>query len=217
MTEVSGKNFGFLIAYILPGFISLWGISYFSPTVRAWLVSSSSATSAATVGGFLYITLASVGAGLTVSTVRWAFIDRLHALTGIRRPRWNDAMLQDRLAAFEALVENHYRYYQFYSNMLVALLLVVAARLLHSSRSINELNPPDCVILAVAVLYWAGSRDTLRRYFARTVELLGVKEDEGDRDDDERPQLRQRRNDRPKDRQERPTPEEGGGTDPSDG
>jgi hypothetical protein len=64
MTEVSGKNFGFLIAYILPGFVRLWAISYFSPTVRAWLVSSSSAAGAATVGGFLYVTLASVGAGL---------------------------------------------------------------------------------------------------------------------------------------------------------
>lgn len=193
MTEVSGKNFGFLIAYILPGFVSLWGISYFSPTVRAWLVSSSSAASAATVGGFLYVTLASVGAGLTVSTVRWAFIDWLHALTGVRRPRWNDAMLQDRLAAFEALVENHFRYYQFYANMLVALLFVVAARLLHAGRSITEINPPDCAVLAVATLYWAGSRDTLRKYFARTAELLGTKT-EGDDGDDERAQLRQRRN-----------------------
>jgi hypothetical protein len=108
--------------------------------------------------GFLYVTLASVRAGMTVSTVRWATVDPLHALTGIRRPLRNDARLQDRLAAFEAPVENHYRYYQFYANMLVALLLVVAARLLHSGRALTEINPQDGAVLAVATLLSLSAR-----------------------------------------------------------
>lgn len=33
MKEVSGEKFGFLIAYVLPGFVSLWGVSHFAPTV----------------------------------------------------------------------------------------------------------------------------------------------------------------------------------------
>jgi hypothetical protein len=40
MTEMSQKNFGLLIAYLLPGFVVLWGISFFSPTVQSWLTGS---------------------------------------------------------------------------------------------------------------------------------------------------------------------------------
>ena len=186
MREVSGKNFGLLIAYVLPGFASLWGVAHFSSTVSGWLVSSSSAAgNTATVGGFLYVTLASVAAGLTASTIRWAVIDRLHDLTGIKRPSWDDSRLQDCLGAFEALVENHYRYYQFYGNMLVAMLFLFAARLIATGRQIGDVNTLDCAILAIGVLYWAGSRDALRNYYSRAEILLGTKEREVD--DDKRP------------------------------
>jgi hypothetical protein len=184
--EVSGENFGFLIAYVLPGFVSLWGVSHFSPTVRGWLITSAStASTSPTVGGFLYVTLASVAAGLTASTIRWALIDRLHEVTGIKRPRWDDSRLHERLGAFEALVENHYRYYQFYGNMLVALLFLFVARLVAAGRSIADINPLDCAILALGALYWAGSRDTLRKYFSRAELVLGTIEREVQ--DDKRP------------------------------
>ena len=64
MKEVSPGNFGLLIAFLLPGFIVLWGLSYFSATVRLWLAGSGQSP---TVGGFMFVTLASVAAGVTVS------------------------------------------------------------------------------------------------------------------------------------------------------
>lgn len=66
MREVTGQNFGLLIAYILPGFIVLWGLSHFSTTIAGWLGATADGP---TVGGFLYVTLASVGAGLAVGSV----------------------------------------------------------------------------------------------------------------------------------------------------
>lgn len=184
MTEVSGKNFGLLIAYVLPGFVSLWGVSYFSPTVNRWLVSPSpaAAASAVTVGGFLYVTLASVAAGLTASTVRWAVIDQLHGVTGVRRPRWDDSRLQECFGAYWALVEDHYRYYQFYGNMLVAMLFLFAARLIATGRCIADVDPMDCAILGIGVLYWVGSRDALRKYYSRAEMLLGTLKSEVDDD-----------------------------------
>ncbi len=111
MREVSGRNFGLLIAYVLPGFVALTGAARCSTAVRQWMDQHVAACGAtATVGGFLYVTLASVGVGLTVSTVRWAVIDTLHHWTGIPGPCWDDSRLQEKLEAFEALVENHYRY-----------------------------------------------------------------------------------------------------------
>jgi len=51
MREVSTKNFGLLIAFLLPGFTAILATSYFSDTVRSWL--GGSHADAPTVGGFL--------------------------------------------------------------------------------------------------------------------------------------------------------------------
>ena len=113
MQDVSTKNFGLLIAYLIPGFATLWGVSYFSPVVRSWL--GSTADSSPSVGGFLYVTLASVSAGLTVSTIRWLVIDSIHHHTGIQQPNWDFSRLGQTVAAYDVLKEIHYRYFQFYA------------------------------------------------------------------------------------------------------
>ena len=105
MKDLSGKNFGLLIAYILPGAIVLIGLGAFLSFVRSWLLSPSEAQP--TVGGFLFVTLASVAAGMTASAVRWATVDRLHHWTGVVKPAWDDSKLNERLEAFEAIVEAH--------------------------------------------------------------------------------------------------------------
>ena len=112
---LSNQNFGLIIAYLLPGFVTLWGVSYFSPMVAAWIVASHQ--DAPTVAGFMYVTLASLAAGVTVSAVRWAIIDHLHHATGIVPPAWKFANLEGKLQGYLTLIENHYRYYQFYANM----------------------------------------------------------------------------------------------------
>jgi hypothetical protein len=108
MQDVTRSNFGLLIAYVLPGFTLLWGVGSISPAVHAWL--GAPAAEGPTIGGFLYATLASVTAGMTVSTVRWLVIDSIHHHTGLRRPRWNFATLHLNVTAFDVMVENHYRY-----------------------------------------------------------------------------------------------------------
>ena len=80
--ESSVNDFGLLIAYVLPGFVALWGGTYVSESLRTWI--GSSATEGPTLGGFLYMTVGSIAAGLTVSTVRWMVIDTLHHATGVR-------------------------------------------------------------------------------------------------------------------------------------
>lgn len=58
MSRLSSENFGVIIAYLLPGFVALWGVSYFSPTVASWIVASREGSP--TVTGFMYVTLASL-------------------------------------------------------------------------------------------------------------------------------------------------------------
>ena len=112
MSTLSNQNFGLIIAYLLPGFVSLWGVSYFSPTVESW-INVPQQPGSPSVAGFMYVTLASLAAGVSVSAVRWAIIDHLHHATGVVPPVWKFANLEGKLQGYLTLVENHYRYYQF--------------------------------------------------------------------------------------------------------
>lgn len=170
MRVVANQNFGYLISYILPGFIALWGISYFSPTVEAWLGTETS--TGPTVGGFLYVTIGSVGAGLFCSTVRWMVIDTLHHHTGIKKPKWNFAALADRVEAFSRLVSDHYVYYKFYGNSLIAILFAWGCRWFAAELPKTNAGWFSVITMAVAGFLYFGSRDSLRRYYTRTTDLL---------------------------------------------
>jgi hypothetical protein len=166
--DVTGQNFGYLVAYVLPGFLLLLTAEQVWPGWFPWLDSTSGWAAAPTVGGFLFVTLASVAAGVTASTARWLIVDWLHHRTGIRPPHWDDSKLQDKLSAFEALVDAHYRYYQFYANSLVSLTVMLAMRV-----ASGPVGSTDVVLALLCGLFWVGSRDTLRRYYRRTEILLG--------------------------------------------
>jgi hypothetical protein len=167
--DITEKNFGLLIAYVLPGAVALIGVSRFSAAVRSWLMNPSDA--GPSIGGFLFVTLASVAAGMTASAVRWTLIDTLHHRTGIIKPAWDDSKLPDRLHAFEALVENHYRYYQFYSNSLVAMVFSYATWRPSFGR---EPQWSDVGVLLLSAIFFCVSRDNLRRYYGRAAVLLGT-------------------------------------------
>lgn len=169
MTDLNTRNFGLLIAYVLPGLAVLIGVASYSETVRSWLGTASS--DAPTVGGFLYITLASVAAGLIASTIRWLILDWVHHHTGIRPPAWDFSRLQENVVAFDVLVDIHYRYYQFYGNSLVAVVFMYGARVLRLASWTDRLWS-GLVFLAVAAILFLGSRDTLAKYYIRSEQLL---------------------------------------------
>ncbi len=169
MSTLSSRNFGLIIAYLLPGFVALWGVSYFSPTVESWI--NASQQGAPTVAGFMYVTLASLAAGVTVSAVRWAIIDHLHHATGIVPPAWKFANLEGKLQGYLTLVENHYRFYQHYSNTFIAAAFAFSARLLSEEPAPHPVAA-TCGFLILEMVLFAGSRDTLNKFYSRTQQLL---------------------------------------------
>lgn len=172
MTEVSQKNFGLLIAYLLPGVLVVVALADHSTAVRSWL--GASPADSPTVGGFLFLTVAAVMAGMTVSAIRWIVLDFIHHRTGLRPPVWDFSVLQANLTAFEGAVENHYRHYQFYGNMLIALLLMVAIDPRILLRFGFSAATSAIGFLLVLILFFTTSRDTLRKYYARASVILSL-------------------------------------------
>ena len=170
MRDVTTNNFGLLIAFVLPGFILLWGMAPYSSTISGWLGQATS--NAPTVGGFLYVTLASVGVGQLVSTLRWLLIDSLHHATGIEKPNWSFRQLRSKetIAAFDRFIEDHYRYYQFHANGLVAGTLAMILR-----WNATGFRCCDLVLLIVCdTLLFLGSRDNLQRYYRRAESVMSA-------------------------------------------
>ena len=170
MTDLTERHFGYLIAYVLPGFVVLWGLRPVSPTIDGWL--STSPSFPAGVEAMTFVGLAAVAAGMIVSAARWMIVDTLHAATGLRRPEWNEDSLSERLPAFEALVHAHYRHYQFYANMAVAIVLVAAIALAHRTPSSLSIMGIVGAFVAAEFLLLTTSRNTLRNYYRRASRLL---------------------------------------------
>jgi hypothetical protein len=164
--DVTSANFGLLIAYVIPGFVMLWGFAPYSPTIRIWL--SQNPTDGATIGGFLYGTIASVGAGLLISTLRWLVIDSIHDRSGIRQPAWNLRKLRDSVSAFDRIVDHQYRYYQAYANGIVSISIALPMHWIADEFSGLQLMG----MLLMDALLFVGSRDVLRKYYQRVDALL---------------------------------------------
>lgn len=172
--QVSDRNFGLLIAYIIPGFIALIGLSGISPTINLWL-GGFAAEQMPSVAGFLYVTIASVGLGMTASAIRFVVIDKINELTGLKRPAWDDRQLQANYQAYTLVIEQHYRYYQFYANSLIALLIAYAAHH-HQNQLQLDQGLIEIVLAVIGIFFWLMARDTLRKYYLRATSMLAEQE-----------------------------------------
>lgn len=170
MQNISNSNFGPFIAYLVPGATALFGLAQFSPTLQMWFATSPA--NAPTVSGFLYLTGASLAIGMTVSAIRWATIDRLHAWTGLAMPSLNFANLGGNVEALSLLIRIHYEHYQFYANMFVATAFAYSCYRA-STGDLISIRWIDGGVVALELIFLLTSRDTLQRYYTRSSQLLG--------------------------------------------
>lgn len=163
--EISDTSFGLFIAYLLPGLTALYGLP-FGENVQLWFgIASGPNANLPQLTLLAQLVVAALTAGLTVSTVRWLVIDSVHHHTGIRPTSWDFGRLGENVAAFEFLIQSHYRYYKFYANMVVALVWAYVT-------GGYALGWRGLAYWVLAGLFFLGSRDTLRRYYDRAGRLL---------------------------------------------
>jgi hypothetical protein len=168
--ETFNKYFGHVVAFLIPGFVGIWGMSYAIPTIRSWLLPHE--MSNATIPGMFYVLVGSLGVGMTISAARWMIVDSFHHITGLERPELNFANLKGCLSEFEAINEHHYRYYQFYANTFLAILVAYLSRMYFGK--VNPLYEPvmlSGVAFACVVLFFA-SRHSLERFYTSVLSIV---------------------------------------------
>lgn len=171
MTVTSNWQFCLIVAYVLPGFVGLLGLAPLFPSIARWLrpLGTDGFSSA------IYAVLAAAAIGLIVSCFRWLILDRLHALMGVKRPALDDRRLPDVLVAFDYLVQNHFRYYEFCGNTLVAIILSYTLNRVDGRYSFLDVGT-DIGVTLVSIALFAASRNALANYYSRTSRLVGVAE-----------------------------------------
>lgn len=170
MKEVTADNFGVVIAFWLPGFALLWGLSYSFDEINVWFNASNK--DGQTVGAFLFATFAALALGMFLSALRWLVVDHLMALIGVKRPPMDFSKLKDDgvRKGFDAIVQNHYRYYQYYSNTLVAVMCAFAS-FVHLKPG-NVTSTLACLFGLVSVALFLASRNSLQLYYQRSAEVF---------------------------------------------
>ena len=167
MKDSLHRVFGYVIAYVLPGYVALWGTAAAVAPLQQWLLFTPEEEP--TTVRFLAAVLGSLAVGLVVSAVRCGSIDQLHHWTGLPHPRVEFRALEQQLSAFLVVVEHNYRYYQFYANMAVSLPFAVGS--FWATGGSIPLNSFLAATFVEIVLLFA-SRDSLRRFYRRTADIL---------------------------------------------
>jgi hypothetical protein len=190
MVRELDKQFGLIIAFLLPGFVGLWGITYINPTIRSWFVSSANLN--ATVGGFLFVILGSLAIGLIFHSIRYFILDnRLfkeinNKCSGLDISKLNS---EKREQFFSIAVENHYRYHNYYGNMAIAIVFAYSVRCLGYiiikmyfwTNCLSILKEILLSILSIALVYLLirSSKDCFNKYAVRAMKICNQKR-EGD-------------------------------------
>ncbi len=154
------KTFGYIIAFVCPGFVGVWALSFVDARVTPWL--ERAAKSNTSVGDFLVLVAASIAAGVFLQGFAWLLFDKVilktfkkavpEKLAEELKPFRADPNVRE---VTETCVEHHYRYYQFYSNTLVAGAFALGAAALSGSVTNWPLTMLLWVVSTVVMGYCA--------------------------------------------------------------
>lgn len=122
MKELTSTSFGYLIAFLLPGVLGLYALSYWSPKAGALLQPILRADT--TVGPSVVFLLLAVGMGLCLSAGRFFVLEKGLYRKTLLSDTLHKQLEPEKLALLTAYAEGHYRYHQFYGGCFVAILML---------------------------------------------------------------------------------------------
>lgn len=160
-------NFGLLIAYVVPGFLGLYAISGYAPPIADLLGGPSHIPAGGALFPLLVLSLAS---GMVINSIAWGLVRPLIEFTGVRRPKLDYSKLrQETMEVYKETIEQAFRHYQSYSNLLVAQTVLGIDYAIHSQNATwLTITATSSVIL----LLFVAARDSLRRSYETMAKIL---------------------------------------------
>jgi hypothetical protein len=123
MKDLTSTSFGYIIAFLLPGIFGLYALSYWFPQMGLMLQPILKADS--TVGPSVVFLLIALGIGLCVSAARFFLFEQILCRKHKLPLNMFVHLIEDgKLSFFKAVVDEHYRYHQFYGGCAVAFLIL---------------------------------------------------------------------------------------------
>jgi hypothetical protein len=178
--DLLAENFGLLIAYVVPGLAALWACALWDVKIGAWMAQAG--TLDTTIGGFLILTVAALGAGMLVQALRFALFELLlpkssHALRWwpyLTAPSYEHRQRRDPevRAALREITDQHYRYYQCHGGLSVALVAVLVAWCVREENvSFGAKAAMAALCLVCLAALFLAAMDALRRTRERMTEI----------------------------------------------
>ena len=134
--DLTSTSFGYIIAFLLPGLLGLYALTFWSTPVRDLLDPALKAE--ANVGPSVILLLIALGIGLCVSALRFFLFEKLLCRAHMfPADMFSKLAAEGRLTSFKAVVDEHYRYHQFYGGCAVAVLILYAGWLRHAFQNID--------------------------------------------------------------------------------
>ena len=137
MKDFTTTSFGLIIAYLLPGLLALYTGSSWSHSLRDLLSKvlsgNSDAALALALGAFALI------AGLFINSVRWLVFEKILCRSYRVAPSVLAKLKDDpKLKAFLMVIEETFRYHQFYGTVFVMLPILCLALVRHFNVTFTE-------------------------------------------------------------------------------
>jgi hypothetical protein len=170
------KSFGLAIAFLIPGVVGLYALSFFAPAVQEWFgIAAKGSTS---IGGFLFVVLGSIGMGVFISGLRWLVLEQWLAFVQRRPLNLDDARRRDEKceAAYQDLLFRHYQFYQFYANMPFALGFAYIAWFVAEGRVGERAFWLLLLMLIADGVLLACAKNAITAYAAKVSGLLGIRD-----------------------------------------
>lgn len=120
MKDVTVTSFGLVIAYLLPGLIGLYGLSFWSKNFDKMF--STFLTSGSNLGLFLIVVLASLAIGLLANGLRWLLFEMCFCSKYRTASASHQALSgEGKLAAYRLVIDETYRYHQWWGGTIMVI------------------------------------------------------------------------------------------------
>lgn len=120
LSDVTSTSFGYIIGFLLPGLVGLYGLGYWSAGIRSLLLKPGIDTEA-TVGPSLLVLLAALAVGLLVNGFRSLIFDKwLCKKYAYETDFFSKLGTGEKLNCFRAFADELFRYHQFFGGFFIA-------------------------------------------------------------------------------------------------